>query len=137
MDKTQAVFTWAKGWPDLDGYLKLNALNTASGEASMATVVSDRSVTEYIDGTAERVYTFALNLVLDWSNGYDSINGAAMALSSSWLQWVADQDAAGNLPGLPNAWKVEPLQDIPALAMVYEVDSLAKYQFQARVYYRE
>lgn len=137
MDKTQAVFEWAKEWPEIGGYLKLNALNVDSGEASMATVVSDKAVTEYIDGTAERVYTFALNIVLDWSNGYDSVNGAAMALASSWMQWVRTQDKAGNMPELPNAWKIEPLQDIPALAMVYDDDSLAKYQFQARVYYRE
>ena len=95
--KTDAVMEWAKGWPELDGYLKLNALIAEDGEATLATSYTDSPIEEYNDGTAKRRYSFFLKVVTAWSDGYDPVNADAERLASSWLDWVNSQ-YPGNVP---------------------------------------
>lgn len=137
--KTDAVVTWAKGWPELDGYLKLNAVSTEAGEHALNTVYNDVAVTEYVDGTAKREYTFALIMIAEWSDGFDGINAEANRLGESWIDWVAGQ-YPDNVPDFgqnASISKIEPLYNVPSLAMVYQEDSLAKYMFQAKITYTE
>lgn len=136
--KTQALIEWAKGWPDLGGYLKLNAINADSGDASLATDFTDYAITEYIDGSAEREFVFMLKMMCDWSAGFDSVNAEAMRLNESWMDWVAEQYPE-NVPdfGEAEVTGIEPLYSTPALNAVYQEDQLAEYVFQAKIYYTE
>lgn len=136
--KTQALKEWASGWPDLGGYLKLNAINSSTGDASLSTDFTDRAITEYIDGSADREYVFMLKMMCDWSNGFDEINAEAMRLNESWVDWVADQ-YPDNVPdfGEGKVTGIEPLYSAPALNMVYQEDQTAEYVFQCKIYYRE
>lgn len=143
--KTDAVVAWAKGWPELDGYLKLNAVSTEAGEHAINTVPSGSSVyndigiVEYVDGTAKREYTFALVMIADWSDGFDNVNAEANRLGESWVDWVASQypDNVPDFGDKTSISKIEPLYNMPSLAMVYQEDSLAKYMFQAKITYTE
>ena len=136
MNKTEAVLAWVRGW---DKLTKLNATRNEADEKAMNTVSNDLVVQEYIDGTADREYTFALVLYQDWSDGNNSYNLEAEKLAESWLEWVSAQ-YPDNVPDFgENATitKIEPVQNIPTLAAVYQDESLAKYQFQAKIYYTE
>lgn len=138
--KTAAVKAWLETYPELDGYLKLNATELESGERSVDTVTNDESVREFIDGTKERAFTFALVMVCDWSSGFDSVNAEAVAWGERWLDWCAHQYQAGNLPDFgagATIIGVEPLQNVPGLAAAYQEEQLARYLFQARITYRE
>lgn len=137
--KTDAVVAWAKGWPELDGYLKLNAVSTEAGEHAINTVYNDASIVEYVDGTAKREYTFALVMIADWSDGFDSVNEEANRLGESWVDWVASQypDNVPDFGDKASISKIEPLYNMPSLAMVYQEDSLAKYMFQVKITYTE
>ena len=137
--KTAAMLEWAKGWPELDGYLKLNAFVTQDGETSIAPVQNDAVVQRYIDGTALRRYTFQLRIMTLWSGGYDPVNEAAEALACSWQDWVSRQYAEGNLPDFGGAevTGIEPVYNVPALNFVYQDDGLAEYLIQAVVEYQE
>ena len=137
--KTQAMFEWAKGWPGLDGYLKLNAIVAEEGEASMSVVQNDAAVREYIDGTADREYTFQLRIVALWSGGYDPVNEAAESLAASWQDWVAEQYGEGNVPDFREAkvTGIRPVYNVPALNFVYQEEGLAEYLIQAVVEYTE
>lgn len=137
MSKTEIVTEWAKGWPELQGYLKLNSLVSENGDKSINTVSNELLVQKYINGQAKRELLFSLAYVKDWSDGFDDINQAAMSLGESWIEWVEEQNERKAFPNLPNVESVEPLQNIPTLAMVYEQDSLAKYQFQCKIAYTE
>lgn len=137
MSKTDKVLDWARGWPELEGYLDLNSIVSKSGDKAINTVSNERIVQQYINGEAVREYTFALAYIVDWSSGTDDINQIAMRLGESWLEWVTEQNRKKNFPDLPNVESVVPLQNIPTLAMVYESDSIAKYQFQCKITYRE
>lgn len=135
--KTDAAVAWAKTWPDLDEYLKLNAIATDEGDAAFTTVYSDAEGKPYIDGTAQHVYTFGLRMVLPWSSGYDTVNAEAERLMERWRDWV-DAQYPSNIPDWPGAEieGIRALYDVPAVT-VYEEDSTAVYNFQAAITYTE
>lgn len=138
--KTDAVTEWAKTWPDFDEYLKLNATTNEVGEASLVTNYTDVAVSEpFIDKTAPRRYTFSLNLILAWSDGYDDVNMESIRQASKLLDWVNDQFEEGNLPDFGGALitSIETDQNLPALNVVFPDESLAQYTIAARIDYIE
>lgn len=135
--KTKAAVEWAKGWEDLDGFLKLNAILNEEDDAAFTTIYSDSQGEPFIDGTARREYTFGLRLVLPWSDGHDLINAEAEQLMEKWIDWV-DSQYPENIPN----WEGAEIEDIYSLydvpdVIVYQEDSLATYNFQARIVYVE
>lgn len=136
--KARAVFEWAKGWPGLDGYLKLYAIITEDGDASIDPVVSDEPITTYIDGTADREYTFVLRFVVPWSDGTNEVNLQAQELASDWYSWVEEQYPT-NVPDWPGAeiTGIAPEYNIPTLNAVYQNDGLAEYAIEATISYTE
>lgn len=135
--KAEAVLEWAKGWPDLDGYLKLNAITNQEGDAALNVVNNDLEVQRYIDGTAVRNFTLQLRIMTAWSDGFDAVNAEAEALASSWQDWVAEQYGAGNVPAIGNVMAIEPVWNVPALNYVNEDEGLAEYIVQAVITYEE
>ena len=138
--KTKAVLDWLKTYDGFDGYLKLNAIPLQPGESSVNTVYNDRAVRQFIDGTWEKQYTFAVVIVCHWSAGMDGINVDAEEWGENWLDWVDAQFMAGNVPDFGNEATVrgiESLQNIPSLAAAYQEEQLARYMFQARITYWE
>lgn len=138
MSKAAAFLEWAKGWPYLDGYIKLNALTIAPGEASANPLASERVIRQYIDGTADRVYRAQMRLVLRWSDGYDAVNSDADRLANEWAEWVNAQFSLGNVP----AWDAEitdirTAEDMAALNVALQDESTAVYLFTAEIYYTE
>lgn len=138
--KTKAVMNWARGWPELKGYLKLNAIDTETvGDAAVMPISDDLAVREWIDGTADRVFTADLRMVLSWSDGFDDINEEAVRLMESWMEWVAEQYPR-NVPDLGEAARVtaiEPVQNMPEPSMIYAESQTAEYSFLARISYTE
>lgn len=138
--KTKAVVEWLKTYPDLGGYLKLNATELNAGERTVNTVYNDSKVKEFINGTVERQYTFALVMVCDWSSGFDAVNEEAEEWGEEWLDWCDAQFKAGNVPDFGEKCTIraiESLQNIPSLAATYQEEQLARYMFQARITYWE
>ena len=138
MGKAEAFLEWAKGWPELDGFLKLNAITTDEGDCSLNVVQNDAAVERYIDGTAVREFTFELRTIAPWSSGYDPVNLQAEAFAASWQDWVASQ-FPGNVPdfGAAEVTAIEPSWNVPALNFVYQDDGLAEYLVQAKITYIE
>lgn len=135
--KTDALVEWARKCSELDGFLKLNAILTEEGERAIYTVANEHVAQRYIDGTADREMTFALRMVARWSDGFDGINADAERTAETWLDWVASQ-WPGNVPGIgAEVTGIEPVQNVPTLAAVYQEEGLAEYMFQAKIYYRE
>lgn len=138
MGKAAAFLEWAKGWPALDGYLKLNALTIAPGEASASPIASERVIRQYIDGTADRVYRAQMRLVLQWSDGYDAVNADADRLANEWAEWVNSQYALGNVPEWDaDITDIRTAEDQAALNVALQDDSTAVYLFTAEIYYTE
>lgn len=138
-NKTPAVFDWLLTWPELDGYLKLNAILAQANQAAFNVVPNEAVVESFIDGTARRRYTFQLKAVLPWSDGYDGVNADADRLVASWHDWVAEQYQKGNLPLWEDAQitDIRPTENAPGLNFVYQDEGLAEYVFEAVIDYEE
>lgn len=138
--KTKAALEWAKGWPELKGYLKLNAIDAETvGDAAIMPTSNDFVIQQYIDGSADRYFTFELRMVLGWSEGFDTVNEEAVRLMESWLEWVAEQYPR-NVPDFGAGavvTAIEPLGNMPEPALVYAESQTAEYSFSARIYYTE
>ena len=135
-DKTEAVIKWAKTWPQLEDYLKLNAILTDDGEASLNTIGTEKTGDLFIDGTPKYLeYTFMFKMVLPWSDGYDEINADAQKLMEGWMDWVDDQFPA-NVPEIGEVESIEAVASEPTI-MVYQEDSLAEYNFICKIRYNE
>lgn len=141
LGKTKAAFEWAKGWEELNEYLKLNAVTTEDGDAAFVVEQSDLVVDEpFIDGTAPRRFSFQLHLVLQWSDGYDDVNEDAIAKMSSWLDWVNAQFDLDNLPDFGESaiiTGIESDQNVPTINIVNPEEGRAEYVFFGRIDYIE
>lgn len=135
--KKDALIAWAKTWPHLDDYLKLNAILTDEGEASLNTISKETQPEQvFIDGTDDIEYTFQLKLVLPWSDGYDPVNAEALALMEDWMDWV-DEQYPSNIPEWDGTiHSIEAVEDEPSV-MVYQEESLATYNFIVKISYTE
>lgn len=135
--KVDAALAWAKTWPRLDDFLKLNAISANDDEAALTTVYGDSKGEPFIDGTARHVMTFGLRMVLPWSDGYDPTNAEAERLIEEWQDWV-DEQFPQNIPDFDGAEieGIRSLYDVPAIT-VYQEDSQAEYNFQAAITYTE
>ena len=134
--KTDAALEWAKTWDHLDGFLKLNAINAEDADAAFTTIFTDTEGEPFIDGTARHEFTFGLRMMLPWSDGRDEYNAKAERLMEQWRDWV-DEQYPSNIPD----WNCEiedirALYDVPAVT-VYQEDSLAEYNFLAKIIYTE
>lgn len=139
-DKHAAVLEWCKAYTGFDGYLKLNGTEYEDGENSLTTTINDQTVTKYINGVADKVYTFTIVMIRSWSSGFDDMNQEALEWGSAWLDWVSKQYEAGNVPDFGENViinDIEALQNMPQLAEVDQDSKLAKYTFSARIDYRE
>lgn len=135
-DKTEAVIKWAKTWSQLDEYLKLNAILTEDGEASLNTIGTEKTGELFIDGTPKYLeYTFMFKMVLPWSDGYDDINADAQKLMEGWMDWVDDQ-FPDNVPDIGEVESIEAVASDPTI-MVYQEESLAEYNFICKIRYND
>lgn len=137
-DKAEKLLEWAKEWPEFDGYLKLNALVNKDGDASLNIVVNDRIVTEYIDGSAIREYTFQFKVITPWSDGFDPINLQSEKLVASLHDWI-DEQYPKNKPDWEgaNITAINTLNNAPSLDFVREDDELAEWSIEAIITYEE
>lgn len=138
-DKAEKVIDWAKEWDGFGGYLKLNAIVTVSGEASLVTNPVDVTDTRYIDGTADRRFLFNLRMILPWSSGFDGTNEDSMALATKLYDWVVLQNELKSYPEWEGATITEvfPTQSFPTVNFVYEEDELAEYFVSVEIDYTE
>lgn len=138
-DKASKVVDWAKEWHGFDGYLKLNAIVTVEGEASLVTNPVDITDVKYIDGTAERRFLFNLRMILPWSDGFDGVNEKSMAFATELYDWVVEQNEAKSYPEWEGAviGELFPTTSFPTVNFVYEEDERAEYLVSIEIDYKE
>lgn len=133
--KAAKLRDWLQSWEGFEDYTKLNAVVEEPGESAVRIIGNDEVVSQYIDGTALRDYTFELLLSADWSDGNSTANETAAEWGERLHDWLTTE------AGFPD-WDVEfvrltPLSNTATLAAVSEDQKTALYSFQARITYRE
>lgn len=134
--KPKAVKEWALSCPSIDA-LKVNATVMGADEKSIIFQTNERSVVEYIDGSAERELIFSLDYVLPWTDEDDGVNEEALDAVNSWIEWVSEA-YPDNVPDFGDSctiMAVEPNQNMSELVEVSQ--GLARYQLSAVIRYLE
>lgn len=131
--RARAIAEWARKWPWLKGYLKTNALMDEAEQATIDTSYSGEVVERYIDGSRRMRGTFAMAVMLPWSEGYDEVNDEASDVCEDWLEWVRDNQPE-ELDGR-EVVSMEPDYAFPAQDQVYTQERLARYALTIDVEY--
>ena len=134
--KPKAVKEWALSCPSIDA-LKVNATVMGADEKSIIFQTNERSVVEYIDGSAERELIFSLAYVLPWTDEDDGVNEEALDAVNSWIEWVSEAypDNVPDFGSRCTIMAVEPNQNMSELVEVSQ--GLARYQLSAVIRYLE
>ena len=117
--------------------LYLNFSGTDDGDTAIATS-GDTLIEEYIDGSQRRQYAFDLVRFLPFTEiENDAGNVAMMEDVDAIIQWVEEQNAAGNSPELPNSCTAESVRVLDEYAgyVAAQDESRAKYMIPFAIDY--
>lgn len=137
-DKDRALWNFISKCPLVSGYLYFNLLREKKGSASLTPIPGDRVVKSYIDGSSIRHYDFALQFLFEVSDTTDMVNIENVFKLRVWQEWIEEQEATEKWPDFGDkcfGYRWVNLST-PNLAQLYD-NGLAKYQFFARLQYRE
>lgn len=137
-NKADKLIEWARQWEGFDGYLKMNALVNADGDASLNVIANERVIMQYIDGSAIREYTAQFKVVTPWSGENDPTNSDAERFLCGLVEWLNKQ-FPDNLPDWPGATITElhTQDNVPSLDFVHEQDELAEFSIILIITYQE
>ena len=136
----KAINEWLLNYTPLNNWIYFNATPVITGTVAMNMVAGDRVTKEYIDGTKQKQCVFAIDMISEYDgSGTSDVNMDALAEVESFMNWLEIQNKASNFPYFGEGCiteKVEVLTNVPQL-LINEQSQLAKYQFQARVNYKD
>ena len=136
----KAINEWLLNYTPLNNWIYFNATPVITGTVAMNMVAGDRVTKEYIDGTKQKQCVFAIDMISEYDgSGTSDVNMDALAEVESFMNWLEIQNKASNFPDFGEECiteKVEVLTNVPQL-LINEQSQLAKYQFQARVNYKD
>lgn len=117
--------------------LYFNFGGTDDGDTAIATS-GDTLIAEYIDGSQRRQYAFDLVRYLPFTETEnDAGNVAMMEDVDAIIQWAEEQNAAGNLPELPDGYAAESVRVLDEYAgyVAAQDESRAKYMIPFAIDY--
>ena len=117
--------------------LYFNFSGTDDGDTAIATS-GDTLIAEYIDGSQRRQYAFDLVRYLPFTEvENDAGNVAMMEDVDAIINWAEEQNAAGNLPELPDGYAAENVRVLDEYAgyVAAQDESRAKYMIPFAIDY--
>lgn len=123
----------------LNDWIYFNATPVTQGTVALNSVTGERVVSKDILGRKHKEITFGIDMISMYDNtGTSNTNLDAMDEVLNFSDWL-DNITADNYPdfGKTNTIeKIEVLNNVPDI-FINETNSLAKYEFQARIKYVE
>ena len=140
MDKAtsthDALWRWFVGCASITK-LYFNFSGAADGDTAITTS-GDTLTEEYIDGSQRRQYAFDLVRYLPFTEvENDAGNVAMMEDVDAIINWAEEQNAAGNLPELPDGYAAESVRVLDEYAgyVAAQDESRAKYMIPFAIDY--
>lgn len=135
-NKYECLSNWLNNYPALYNWLHFNASKMEAENVSLNSVSGERKLEEYIDGSYKAELYFALILVKPFDFETSETNMQAMLEIVNFMDWVDNKENIDLLYFGSDVIvdKVDVLQSSPNMVIDTE-QSLAKYQFQAKVTY--
>ena len=135
--KHDAVRDWLLTCPSLT---KLGFLFGRAESGGAVIIPSDTQLAAYVDGSELRRYAFELAIYLPASYRFGEGNVAQQEIVDGVAEWVAAQNAAGNLPAFPTG--CQPIEarvlESEAPYIAAQDENVAKYVIPFAIdYYKE
>lgn len=136
-NKHKAIWDWLFANDEISA-LFFNFSTTEENDTTIAPIVSEKKIKEYIDGSALCCYDFAIIQYRTFNSEVPNVteNTETIFDVEKVMTWIEKQNKIRNFPKFPNGCivtKVENLQDMPEVAGIN--DTQAKYMFSCRVSY--
>ncbi len=117
-----------------DGVFRVNALGSEPVEYMLETGITSPVLETYIDGSSVRQYQFNFNSREAYS--MDRIMAIqAESFYEDFCNWVEEQNAAGNLPDMPEGCEAQALTILAPGFMLDATMENAFYQVQLQLQY--
>ena len=135
-NKYECLSNWLNNYPVIYNWLHFNASKMEAENVSLNSVSGERKLEEYIDDSYKAELYFALVLVTPFDFETSETNMQAMLEIVNFMDWVDNKENIDLLSFGSDVIvdKVDVLQSSPNMVIDTE-QSLAKYQFQAKVTY--
>ena len=135
-NKYECLSNWLNNYPVIYNWLHFNASKMEAENVSLNSVSGERKLEEYIDDSYKAELYFALILVKPFDFETSETNMQAMLEIVNFMDWVDNKENIDLLSFGSDVIvdKVDVLQSSPNMVIDTE-QSLAKYQFQAKVTY--
>lgn len=137
--KSKAVWDWFYGNEEISR-LYFNFSDVQLNNTVITTETSDNAVKEFIDGTKEKVFDFAVVQYkeLNTVDVNSSENAEVLTDAETLMNWIDEQESKRNYPKFPPncvITKVENLQNMPSVSGMDDI--YVKYLFSCRINYIE
>lgn len=142
-NKDAALLAWARQNPYLTDAILMNFLRENDGACAIIPVAGDGVIEEFVDGSKLRAYDFMVQIMFQVSDTTDQVNTGNLFLMRQWQDWIHQMEEEGNYPDFGEGcglYELENLSEMPQMVTLYEKKyegNMAKYQFAARLKYRE
>ena len=141
MNIYEKINEWlATTYQPLNEWLYFNATPMIVGTVAMNSVSGDRVYKRFVDGSVQRRVVFAIDMVLSYDDaGTSDVNMNAINEVNKFSQWIEEQLSLQNVPDFGKNRTIESIEvltNVPSL-LVDNTNGLAKYQFQARIEYKD
>lgn len=124
----------------LNEWLYFNATPMIVGTVAMNSVSGDRMYKRFVDGSVQRRVIFAIDMVLSYDDaGTSDVNMNAINEVNKFSEWIEEQLSLQNVPDFGKNRTIESIEvltNVPSL-LINNTNGLAKYQFQARIEYKD
>lgn len=141
MNIYEKINEWlATTYQPLNEWLYFNATPMIVGTVAMNSVSGDRVYKRFVDGSVQRRVIFAIDMVLSYDDaGTSDVNMEAINEVNKFSEWIEEQLSLQNVPNFGKNRTIESIEvltNVPSL-LVDNTNRLAKYQFQARIEYKD
>lgn len=141
MNIYEKINEWlATTYQPLNEWLYFNATPMIVGTVAMNSVSGDRVYKRFVDGSVQRRVIFAIDMVLSYDDcGTSDVNMDAINEVNKFSEWIEEQLPLQNVPDFGNNRTIESIEvltNVPSL-LIDNTNGLAKYQFQARIEYKD
>lgn len=138
MNKYLAIVNWINEYRPLNEWTYFNVVLDEPNAMSVTSVSNGSAINEFVDGTEEVEFLFAISLSKSFdSGGTSNTNLDAIEEFDNIAKWIDDQNKLKNFPAFDEIIeKIEPMQTAPTVT----VDSngkIAKYLGQFKITYME
>jgi len=140
MSKDKAILEWLRVNADLKAMPLFAFIQDDLYAACVIPTPGAAAISEHLDGSRLRQYSFMLRLQVPLSQTHDDVNAEAMEAMRDWQDWLEMQQAEENFPDFGEkccCYEIVNLANMPQVAATFADNGRAILQLPATIIYME